>query len=340
MLRSGDCRRRSICGRYAVENQVYDIVDTRRIDKTAAGAGSQSSFENKVCRVHGGLTGEKTGLGVTLKVMSGDQVKISAESFYPMPGGGSPGSSISMTLSELLTSFVQSNIISAAGHSGVSTSGVSGAGANSSLLPLHLGGLSEGANNARAFVNWILFDDQFKFVAGDAEPVKEFGGYKLHTKFVNLPVQVTKNGFLYIYVSNESNLPVYFDNLVVTHTPGALVEESHYYPFGLTMAGINSKALAFGEPGNKIKYNNMELQSEEFSDGVGLQMYEYKYRFYDYQIGRFISQDGLADKYNHYAPYQFAGNQVPNAIDQDGLEPYLPNYAMEYRLAKEFGRTD
>jgi len=79
----------------------------------------------------------------------------------------------------------------------------------------------------------------------------------------------------------------------------------------------------------------MELQNEEFSDGMGLEMYEYKYRFYDHQIGRFISQDRLADKYAYYSPYQFAGNQVPNAIDLDGLEPYCPNFAVQTLLARE-----
>jgi len=91
------------------------------------------------------------------------------------------------------------------------------------------------------------------------------------------------------------------------------------------MQGISSKALNFGGTENKYKYNGMELQSKEFNDGVGLEMYEYKYRFYDHQIGRFISQDRLSDKYVYYAPYQFAGNEVPNAIDLDGLEPLRIN---------------
>jgi len=91
---------------------------------------------------------------------------------------------------------------------------------------------------------------------------------------------------LYIYVSNESNLPVFFDNLGVTHTRGPLLEETHYYPFGLTMAGISSKALSFGEPENKYKFNGIE-QNNDFD----LNMYDAFYRNLDPQIGRFWQID-------------------------------------------------
>jgi len=298
------------------EKQVYDITDGRIIDKSSTGASSISSFEEKIYRTHGGLTNEKTGLSAVLKVMSGDKVKIKAESFYTLPNEGA-GSTLTMTLTELLTTMVGSGAIASKGS--VTTSSVSGIGNNTNTLTNFINNNTTGSTTAKAYVNWILFDDQLKHVAAGVDPVQANGGYKLHEAFINSPVNVTKNGYLYVFVSNESNLPVYFDNLQVTHVRGPLLEESHYYPFGLVQQGISSKAA--GVLDNEFKYNDKELNTD-----LALDWYEYGFRNnFDAQIGRFHSVDPLASLYDHYSPYQFAGNEVPNAIDIDGLEPYRVN---------------
>ena len=78
--------------------------------------------------------------------------------------------------------------------------------------------------------------------------------------------EVTKNGFLFVYLSNETqHYDVFFDDMLVNYSPGPLLEETHYYPFGLVMSGISSKAA--GSLTNKIKYNGKEEQRQEFSDG-------------------------------------------------------------------------
>lgn len=72
---------------------------------------------------------------------------------------------------------------------------------------------------------------------------------------------------------------MYFDNLIVVHNTGPLLEETHYYPLGLTMAGISSSALkGNGYFSNNLKYNGKELVTGNFSDGTGLGLYNFPAR--------------------------------------------------------------
>ncbi len=125
-----------------------------------------------------------------------------------------------------------------------------------------------------------------------------------------------------------------------------VLEENHYYPFGLTHPyNSTKKEIKFNTTGNlqimqvtvkelgfNYKYNGKELQDE-----LGLQWYEYGARNYDAALGRWMNLDPLAEEMRRFSPYVYAFNNPVYFIDPDGMSPNGTGFFGYYELGQGSG---
>jgi RHS repeat-associated protein len=307
------------------ENQLFTNLTTTAVARTSAPNYPNdltiTNPNDTVFKVSGDVGSHKTGPSLLLKVMSGDKIDLSVQYFYNTGVNSTQNSSVTDVLASLASGIV--NIASGGKGSMTDLNNTSGSPLYNALNNF----MSNDPNptgKPKAYLNWILLDEQLKYVSSFPQSGALAASTSgVLTTLANTGIPITKSGYLYIWVSNETvGWNVFFDNLKVAHYAGPLLEETHYYPFGLTMAGISSKALKTKYAQNNFKYGNKELQNLEFSDGTGLENYDFDTRNYDPQIGRWNQIDPLSEASRMWAPYNYTYDNPLRYIDPDGMLSY------------------
>ncbi|MFY7665568.1 RHS repeat domain-containing protein, partial [Flavobacterium sp.] len=138
----------------------------------------------------------------------------------------------------------------------------------------------------------------------------------------------TKFFYVYNYTDHLGNVRMSYTE----HGPGVpkILEDNHYYPFGLRHENYASERFErVKEPNGDLyviqpterrewqyKYNGKEWQDE-----LGLNFYDYGARNYDAAIGRWMNVDPLAEQGRRWSPYNYAMDNPVYFIDPDGMWP-------------------
>ncbi|MBO9730131.1 MAG: hypothetical protein J7623_15945 [Chitinophaga sp.] len=113
----------------------------------------------------------------------------------------------------------------------------------------------------------------------------------------------------------DAKKAVSMDGNVVDHYEAEVASAQDYAPFGMGLQGRGFDAGRY-----RYGFNGKENDNEIKGEG---NQYDYGFRIYNPQIGRFLSTDPLAKKFAFYTPYQFSGNKPTVAVDLDGQEDHI-----------------
>jgi RHS repeat-associated protein len=109
-------------------------------------------------------------------------------------------------------------------------------------------------------------------------------------------------------------------------TPSEILQENHYYPFGLALNGPWMNNVA---PDNLYQYNGKELQPDH-----GLGWYDYGARMYMPELGRWNGVDALGEKYVNISTYLNPVNEPILFIDPSSMS--ISNYYEEGSILNDF----
>jgi RHS repeat-associated protein len=79
----------------------------------------------------------------------------------------------------------------------------------------------------------------------------------------------------------------------------------------------------------RLSTYKVKFQGQKREEELGLNWDSFKYRNYDFAIGRFMSIDPLTEEYHTWSPYVFSGNRVMDSRELEGLEPHSVHKSLQ-----------
>ncbi len=295
------------------ETLYFDKIEETRADKPY-NYPDRNPLNQKLAKV----AGKSRGPSIMLQVMAGDTVEISAKAFYnidkTLPG---QGIDIAPVVGGILaaTSNPAGTVAGEAAQLAADLGATASQSADLVQVPK-----DDDKNNENvqpeSGLKFVLYNgENFEMVDVNSgvrlveDKINEI--QDLHTD----KMIMEQAGFLEIYLDNQAQTPVYFDNLTVVQSTGNVTEVNAYYPSGMIIGPLSFDAAK--EKYNAYKYNAKELQKE-----LNLKWLDYGARMYDPMIGRWWVPDPKSENYYGLSPYAYCANSPIRFIDPNGETHY------------------
>ncbi len=285
---------------------LWTHLDDVRADKPDATPG-----DVKAALLDGSDPARRIGTAIMIKVMPGDKFRVSADSWYD--GVNNEGGANSQDVVGSLLSALSGGSL----YEGVTVAELPH---NMQIIQSTFG--NEQVTNAydaltsnvfdpqypAAYLNYLLTDENGEVMDGSGV-LQAKGAASAWNSNESGEVEVGKAGYLTVWTANKGVGPLYYDRVSVVFYKGEVLEENHYYPFGLTLSTAS---------GNANEKNNYKLTTKELQDDLGLNWYNFGARMQDMQTGRWLQIDPYAEKTYAESPYSYVGNTPSSYVDVQG----------------------
>ncbi len=143
----------------------------------------------------------------------------------------------------------------------------------------------------------------------------------------------TVYNYVFQYMDHLGNIRMKYGQDPQNNYALTILEEDHYYPYGLSHEGYNGNHRVFDIVGGNITLTPVNsylgdtytygFGGKEEQKEFGIAMYDFGARNYDPALGRWMNIDPLAEKMRRHSPYNYAFNNPILFTDPDGMAPYM-----------------
>jgi RHS repeat-associated protein len=251
---------------------------------------------------------KSVGPAIALAVKAGDRINASAWARFKVKASYSRAPLQNIIASVLSGQYAYSN--------GLESIAQAANTFNAGLLGLAPNG-GDNPNAPSAYLNYILFDTTYQRLDAGAVQVPQAAGFEGPQrgngytannllKFENA-IEVSQPGYLYVWVSNESeDTEVWFDDLNVVHHTTLVAQATDYEVWG----GVLREQRYNPDENYRYGYQGQYSEHDEETNWNHFELREY-----DPVIGRTITTDPAGQ---FWSSYMWVGNNPISGVDPTG----------------------